>query len=137
MSYTDASIIAARALLRALADEAPAGSSEREARQIAESWAPDAARIAAGKTSAERKEKARPVEPITQETADALRKSGALYHGEARLRLRLRRPVGSSDRSLFWEMTGPSGTHELADHGTDLERLNAHWRGFASDERNH
>lgn len=76
------------------------------------------------------------VKPITQEIAEALRKSGSLYHGEARLRLRLHRPIGTQHRSIIWEMTGPSGKHELAAEGTDLERLNAHWKAFASHERN-
>jgi hypothetical protein len=34
-------------------------------------------------------------------------------------------------------MTGPSGTHRLDVHMTNLERLNAHWAGFCADTRNH
>lgn len=33
-------------------------------------------------------------------------------------------------------LTGPSGTHMLATAGTDIARLNAHWRTFASHARN-
>jgi hypothetical protein len=34
-------------------------------------------------------------------------------------------------------MTGPSGTHRLDVHMTNLERLNAHWAEFYTDPRNH
>lgn len=34
-------------------------------------------------------------------------------------------------------MTGPSGTHRLDVHMTNLERLNAHWAGFCADTSNH
>ena len=33
-------------------------------------------------------------------------------------------------------MEGPSGVHSLLVDATDLDRLNAHWTTFATDERN-
>lgn len=33
-------------------------------------------------------------------------------------------------------MEGPSGTHTLQGHSTDLERLNAHWKGFCENAKN-
>lgn len=33
-------------------------------------------------------------------------------------------------------MTGPSGGHSLMIIATDIDRLNAHWSGFAADPRN-
>lgn len=34
-------------------------------------------------------------------------------------------------------MTGPSGSHSLLVLATPRSRLEAHWRGFVSDARNH
>ena len=36
---------------------------------------------------------------------------------------------GTGDKRVFL-MSGPSGQHKLAVVGTDLDRLNAHWKGF-------
>lgn len=33
-------------------------------------------------------------------------------------------------------MEGPSGVHSILVDATDLDRLNAHWTTFATDERN-
>lgn len=37
---------------------------------------------------------------------------------------------------LFFVMSGPSGRHVLCGASTDLNRLNAHWKGFAGHPAN-
>lgn len=44
--------------------------------------------------------------------------------------------VSTSADGLNFVLTGPSGTHMLATAGTDIARLNAHWRTFVTHERN-
>lgn len=43
--------------------------------------------------------------------------------------------TGKGDDRRF-TMNGPSGTHSLLVIATDLDRLNGHWKVFATDGRN-
>jgi hypothetical protein len=58
--------------------------------------------------------------------ASLIARGSIIYHGRARIRVKQGQFV----------MDGPSGSHALKIDATDLERLNAHWRVFASHPAN-
>jgi hypothetical protein len=72
---------------------------------------------------------------LTLNDQAALEARGARIH-QGRASLTVMRVLSGETMERRFVMEGPSGVHTLLVDATDLDRLNAHWKGFCMDRRN-